>query len=335
MSGLSLSLLSTASEPVVSTLRGLGGRVVLLTVSAILAGCGEVVCYPDGTTLAGGVAADLPTSSDLSSATSLRHYGLDAVLRLQTTEEAEGGGTWRLVDYAGLVASAEATGTLTAYLSAIASVDPSNLATREERLAYWLNAYNAWVLYGVAAKYAQDPAYDVESDEWLLFSTPFVEVAGLTLSPNDIEHGILRAWEDQPYADEAVAERAREWSAELWGGDAPDARLHMGLNCASWSCPNVPPGAFQGARLDAQLDALAVAFVDNTEKGAGPDGVSTLFNWFGADFAATFGSVDEFLATYRTGGLDDVDTATFLPYDWSLNEASAFDASDATGGVAW
>lgn len=310
-------------------------RPLLAATAGLLAGCSDLVCYPDGATLSGGVTASLPAASDLSEATSLRHFGLDAIFRLQTVEESVDGGTWRLVDYAGLVASAEATGTLSSYLAGLASVDPSNLATREERLAYWLNAYNGWALYGVAAKYADNPDYDVESDGWLLFTTPFIEVAGLTLSPNDIEHGILRGWADQPYADETVAERARQWNEELWGGEAPDARLHMGLNCASWSCPNVPPGAFQGERIDAQLDALAVVFVDNPGKGAGPNGISTLFSWFGDDFTATFGSAEEFVATYRTEGLDGVDTTTFLPYDWALNEATAFDPAAASGGTAW
>lgn len=310
-------------------------RGALVGAAALLTGCSDLVCYPDDATLSGAVTAALPTGSDLSDATALRHFGLDAVLRLQTVEEADGDGVYRLVDYEGIVASAEASGTLAAYLSGLATVDPSELTSRQERLAYWLNAYNGWVLYGVAAKYAENPDYDVESDGWLLFTTPFVEVAGLTLTPNDVEHGILRGWADQVYVDDATAEQARLWNEELWGGEAPDARLHMGLNCASWSCPNVPPGAFQGARIDAQLDALAVVFVDNPDKGAGPAGISTLFSWFGGDFAATFGSTEAFLETYRTEGLDGVDTATFLPYDWSLNEASAFDPSAATGGVPW
>lgn len=311
------------------------GRAALLAMAGLLGGCADLVCYPEGDSLGRGVKAALPDAADLSDATSLRHYGLDAVLRLQTSAEIVEGGSWRLVDYAGLVGSAEATGALSEYLAGIASVDPSKLATREERFAYWLNAYNAWVMYAVAASYAENPDYNVESDGWLLFSTPFIEVAGITMSPNDLEHGVLRGWADQPYADEVVAERARQWHTELWEGEAPDARLHVGLNCASWSCPNVPPGAFQGARLDAQLDALAIEFVDNPGKGAGPDGISTLFSWFGSDFVASFGAVEDFLVTYRTDGLDGVDSATFLPYDWSLNEASTFDAADATGGTAW
>lgn len=310
-------------------------RLALLLGASLLPGCSDLVCYPNGTSLAGGVAADLSSGSDLSDQTTLRHFGLDAIFRLQTVEEPEGDVTWRLVDYASLVASAEATGTLSSYLAGLASVDPSDLATPEERFAYWLNAYNAWVLYGVAAKYAENPDYDVESDGWLLFTTPFIEVGGLVLTPNDVEHGILRGWAEQAYADEATADRAHQWNEELWGGEAPDARLHMGLNCASWSCPNVPPGAFQGGRIDAQLDALATAFVDNPDKGAGPGGISTLFNWFGDDFAATFGSTEAFIETYRTAGLDGADTTTFLPYDWSLNEATAFDPSAATGGVPW
>jgi hypothetical protein len=108
----------------------------------------------------------------------------------------------------------------------------------------------------------------------------------------------------------------------VWGDTPPDARLHMGLNCASTSCPNLGPGAFQGDRVWDQLDILSTEFVDNTAKGAGPDGVSSLFSWFSNDFSDTFGSTTDFVEQYRTGGAQGVDFSTSLPYDWSLNAAT-------------
>ncbi len=294
-------------------------------------GCGEYVCLAEGETLDAGLRAPSPGDVDLSAATTLRHFGLDGVLRLGTVEGAGPYGG-RGVDYFEALAGTEATSSLEGYLSALSTVDPSMLVDSDERFAYWLNAYNAWALYAVAAKVAEDPQYNVESDGWLLFSTKFIAVGDLLLSPNDIEHGVLRGWEDQPFGDDDLAAVAAAWHAELWDGGPPDARLHVGLNCASASCPDVPPGAFQGERLDEQLDASAAVFLANTEKGAGPGGVSTLFSWFAGDFEASFGSVEAFVQAYRDDG--DVAYGTYLPYDWSLNAATA-PATGASCASPW
>jgi hypothetical protein len=298
-----------------------------------LVACGEFVCLPAGDALENGVAVSFSSELDLSKQTSLRHYGLDALLRFSTASDA-GPLDGRGVDYTGISESTEATGALSSYLAALSTVNPSELSTQEERLAFWLNTYNAWILYGVSAKVAENPDYTVESDGWLLFSTQYIPIAGFSISPNDLEHGILRGWADQPYGNEALAAQAAQWHIELWEGEAPDARLHMGLNCASASCPDIPPGAFQGTRLWEQLDDQATAFLDNPKKGAGPDGISTIFSWFGSDFESSFGSSEAFIEAYRTKGTTGVAMQALLPYDWALNKATAA-AGEATCGSPW
>jgi hypothetical protein len=99
-----------------------------------------------------------------------------------------------------------------------------------------------------------------------------------------------------------------------------DARIHVGINCASVGCPDLGAGAWQAATLDADLDAAAVRFVDHPGKGAGPGGVSQLFRWFVADFEGSHGGVQAFVSRYRTGGDGDVDYDATLDYDWSLND---------------
>jgi hypothetical protein len=300
----------------------------------LLFACGEFVTLAPGESLDGGVNAVVGGDLDLAGATELRHFGFDSLLRLQTVDGAGPYGG-RGVDYGGLNGSAEATGALAAYLAALSTVTPSNLSSPDERLAYWLNAYNAWTLYAVAGKVAENPDYNVESDGWLLFSSKFITVDGMSLSPNDIEHGVIRGWVDQPFGDEALAERAAVWHEELWVDSLPDARLHMGLNCASASCPDVPPGAFQGPRIWDQLDAQAAVFLANPDKGAGPAGVSTLFSWFSDDFTDTFGSVEAFVGSYRPSGDADVTYGTYLAYDWALNEASLPSGEAATCASPW
>lgn len=308
--------------------------MLLSVVAFIFLGCGDYVCLPAGEVLDGGVSVALANDVDLSNETDLRHFGLDALMRLETVDGAGPFGD-RGMDYDSLNASGEATAALSSYLSALATVDPERLETPDERLAFWLNVYNSWVLYAVAGKVAENPEYNVESDEYLIFSSKFIQVNGFAMSPNEVEHGVLRGWVDQPYGDEALAAQAPKWTSDVWGTSPPDARIHMGLNCASASCPALPPGAFRGDRVWDQLDAQAAGFLANTEKGAGPSGVSTLFSWFSGDFVATFGSVEAFVGTYRAEGDEDVDYATFLPYDWSLNAAATPSGEDETCASPW
>ena len=98
-----------------------------------------------------------------------------------------------------------------------------------------------------------------------------------------------------------------------------DARIHVGLNCASRSCPDIIAGAFRAETLDEDLDALAVVFANNEGKGASASGVSYLFSWYAADFDAHYGSVSAFLDAYREGGSSGVNLDGRLYYDWRLN----------------
>lgn len=303
-----------------------------MILSLLLVSCADWVCLPEGSP--GDGLAYAVEAPDLSAQTTLRHLAWDNVLRWETLDE-DIGGVVRRVDYDHLATDAEAWKALEDSLSTYAGVDPDALETHEEKLAYWINAYNAWVLYAVAGAYAQDPAYNVESDGFLIFTTPFIQVGEWTLSPNDLEHGIVRGYAEQPYADEATRAQAEAWHASIWGDRPMDGRIHMGFNCASASCPSLSPGALLGSRLWEQLDELSRLYVSNTTYGAGPDGISTIFNWYAADFEPVFGSTRAFIEQYREGGSGDVDFDTFLTYDWSLNVASRPSGEDESCASPW
>lgn len=298
---------------------------LLPTMLSTLTGCGaSVLGACEDIPVGGDVSIEVASLEELEGAERLDHVHLTGVLATFTQAfEHEAGGTFRLVDYPALD-TAEANIALGDYLSVLATVSPAELATREEKFAYYLNTYNAWVLQGVLGKLQDDPDYDVESDSFALFTTRYIEIDGLLFSPNMVEHGIARG---DPYTiddvaaveDPALAEAIRSLHDDLWQGETPDARMHVGFNCASMGCPNLGGVAFRGDLLDAQLDALATEFLDNRAKGAGPDGVTQLFSWYRSDFEADFGSVEAFVQTYRTDGDEDVDYGTTLPYDWELN----------------
>jgi hypothetical protein len=177
--------------------------------------------------------------------------------------------------------------------------------SRAERLAFWINAYNAFTVELVLDHY---PITSIRTIGWLpgaAFRQAFIPMPGLKggdVSLNDIEHDTLRA-------------------------DFREPRIHFALVCASTSCPPLRGEAYRAADLDAQLDDQARIFLRDPSKNRFDPATNTLqlsriFDWFRADFEAVAESLPAYVARY----LDDprvnrpgVDVE-FLDYDWSLND---------------
>jgi hypothetical protein len=207
-----------------------------------------------------------------------------------------------LVDYAAI----KADPAYPVALANLAAARPAELATRAERLAFWINAYNLLAIKAVVDQY---PTKSIRDGGTLLRSiwTKKVGVAGgREVSLDDVEHGILRP-------------------------EFKDPRVHMAIVCASLSCPDLRREPFEAARLDAQLDDQAQRFLANPTKGLvlAPDGraarVSSIFKWFRDDFAPAGGVVAFIRARAgatlapRLGALSD-GGLSYLDYDWSLND---------------
>ncbi len=263
----------------------------------------------------GGIPDALPPAPrktlDTSGVTTLNHAAWEGILSRYVKDG--------LVDYDGFWASPDSREVMEGYLDLLASIDPAQLATNQERLAFWINAYNAIVFRAAAEKRAEDPAFSPMDNDFAFFQIRQHLVGGHVLSLDGIEHGIIRgdtahsAFTTLEAADQQVI---LDLSAQVL--DAPDARIHVALNCAALSCPQLPSRAFRARDLDSLLDERARLFVADASRGAGPDGVSSLFMWFASDFQASHGSSRAFVETYRddVGG---VDFGTFLAYDWTLN----------------
>ena len=109
--------------------------------------------------------------------------------------------------------------------------------------------------------------------------------------------------------------------------------MHFAIVCASLSCPDLRTEPYDPARLDAQLDAQAAAFLSNATKGLrpGPEGrtarASSIFKWFAGDFADSGGAAAFIRAKAgpalagRLGALTDAGLA-YLDYDWTLNDTA-------------
>lgn len=298
----------------------------LVALALALGGCGDYVDYdgapPAAVETVGADALDEQTRAAFADATSLDHLALEGILARFVSSGPDGYFTY--VDYEALGASPEARLALTQYMATLDLVHPDQLESSAERLAYWLNAYNAGVLFGVLDVWGGDPTYRVTNAALIFFDRPGYKFAGQTLTLNQIEHVIIRGDFENNAFDNTEAEQKdalRSLHASLWADTPIDARIHVAVNCASLGCPNLPamsPYAYRADLLEAQLTTAAVTFANNPGKGAGPNGISQLFNWYEVDWVRSYGSPKAFLEAHRDS-LDGVALDKFIVYDWTLN----------------
>jgi len=194
---------------------------------------------------------------------------------------------------------------------------PDRFATEPERLAYYINAYNALVMLGVVDNWPITSVQDVQG--WLDPRAGFGFFYGLRF-PLDGGEISLYALENQVIRGFL------------------DARIHAAINCASKSCPSLAAHAFEGATLDDQLDEVTRDFCSrephvHVDTEAQEIQLSAIFQWYRADFeeharrlgrpATILDFIIAFAAPDVSSELErarDADfEVVFRPYDWTLN----------------
>lgn len=211
---------------------------------------------------------------------------------------------------------AEALDPVTAAFEAVSPRShPERFPKREDKIAYWLNAYNVLVIKGVIDSYPIESVLAVKMFHGF-FRRVEHTVGGRTLTLWEIENEILR-------------------------GRFGDPRIHFALNCASWDCPPLWPEPFVGPRLNEQLDAAARAFVGTAKHvRLSEDGnrleLSKIFDWYHEDFTTWMKAQSRgaegivgFVADYAPGELGARLRASlsqdleidYRDYDWRLNDA--------------
>jgi len=209
-----------------------------------------------------------------------------------------------LVDY-GYFGSRRAD--LDAYQASLAGADLGGMA-RGDLLALLLNAYNACTVSAILDHPGVTSIRDIPG----VWTETRHRVGGYDLTLDEIEHRLLRPFFKDP-------------------------RIHFAINCASRSCAPLPPWAFEGDRIDAQLEERRRAFLADT-RNVRVEGarlrVSRYFDWYGGDFVGTgwVGSAPSLAAYIRPAAAPDVAALIdrhggapeigFLEFDWSLNSVA-------------
>jgi len=230
-----------------------------------------------------------------------RHAQFSRLLSHYVNEEGH-------VDYVHLKRDADSV--LAPYLRRLAEMNPADWS-RDARLAFWINAYNAYTLklivdhHPVPTIWATTPGPAKPSKKNSPFGIKLGTVADTTRTLDEIEHEIIRERFAEP-------------------------RIHFALVCAAVSCPRLRREAFTGPRLDAQLDDQARTFLHDDSKNRIPAGddriaLSRILKWYGQDFGPSTDALQRYVTRYFEGQVRDrlsqADyTVDFLPYDWALND---------------
>lgn len=229
----------------------------------------------------------------MAGTTAPSHKSWDELLKANVSAEGR-------VNYKGFI---EEKVKLDAYLKNISENAPDRKTwSKDEQLAYWINAYNAFTVKLIVDNYPVESIKDLGpavkiplvKDVW---HYKFFKIGGQESSLDEIEHSILRKEFEEP-------------------------RIHFAINCASVSCPPLLNEAFEASTIDAQLDKMANRFINDSSRNKITPGavqLSSIFSWFKGDFTKNSSLID-FLNKYSKTKINPNAKISFLDYDWNLNE---------------
>ena len=178
------------------------------------------------------------------------------------------------------------------YLSYLAKNRPEPTSGKDERLAYYINLYNAATVKLVVDNYPLKSIKDLKNP----WDRKWVKVGDELFSLGYIEHRILRKMEEP--------------------------RIHFAINCASYSCPKLLNEAFQASSLKSQLQFAASDFVnDSTRNIIGRDRLqlSNIFKWYKEDFTDST-TLRAYISRFSTEAIESDAKIEYLKYNWNLNE---------------
>jgi len=193
------------------------------------------------------------------------------------------------VNYAALKAD---TG-FAATVKAIGAMIPEGYWTREQQMAFWINAYNIYTIKLICDHYPVKSINDID----LPWDGLNVLLKDKKYSLNQLENTIIRKKYNDP-------------------------RIHFAINCGAKSCPPLYNKAFRAENLNKTLASLTKAFINNSKYNkitANSIQISKIFEWFKDDFANNRTLVS-FLNQYSSVQIDASATVAYGEYDWSLNK---------------
>ena len=229
------------------------------------------------------------------------HSAFDRLLREHVTQG--------LVDYDAFDRSPEFRG----YLARLAAFDPASLP-RDDQLAFWINAYNAYTIRLITAHHERESIRNIDKSLGVLklygpWKEKLAVVGAQAYGLDEIEQDVIRSHFREP-------------------------RIHFALVCAAMGCPPLRSEAYVGGRLGAQLDDQARMFllaspaknrIDVATRTVYLSPIFVKFRDYIRDFGGSPAAVGRYVARYVPAGAarDLLESGRFrvvaTPYDWTLN----------------
>ena len=256
-----------------------------------------------GMAVAKGSAADVfvgekTTVAELVPLAAIEHNVWDQLLKEYVDRQG-------MVRYAAWKKNADDVRALDGYLRRLSHSNGEG--SRDEKLAFWINAYNAVTIKGILREY---PTSSIRNHTARFFGYNIwknlkLHVGDQAFSLEAIEHEILRKM--------------------------GEPRIHFAIVCASISCPRLLDEAYVAERIQDQLNNNAREFFADSSKfqydsARRTFSVSPILSWFGEDFGnSTSGRlkrISDWLpeGAARAAAARGEGKITFLEYDWGLND---------------
>ncbi len=245
------------------------------------------------------VGQKVPSGSQLSM-DQISHSRWDAMLKKYVDENG-------YVNYKAWHTSSRDRQVLSAYLNSLSRANPNRSSSRNAKLAFWINAYNAVTVHGILREYptssirnhtAKVFGYNIWKDLQLV-------VGGKAHSLEGIEHQVLRKM--------------------------GDPRIHFAIVCASIGCPRLLNRAYTASQVQEQLEINAKDFFSRSQnfrfdERNGKFQLSSIMNWFGSDFGSNQAAQLKMIAPWlpnqaaRNAALRNSVSVSYLNYNWNLND---------------
>jgi len=178
------------------------------------------------------------------------------------------------------------------YITSLSGNMPDDTWSKNDILAYWINAYNALTVDLILRHYPTKSIKDIKKP----WDQRYWKLGDKWYNLNEIEHEILRKM-DEP-------------------------RIHFAIVCASFSCPKLQNTAFEAADLDAQLTLATKTFINDPKRNTLTPNkieISKIFSWFAKDFGGS-GNIINYINKYADIKIPNNTSKRFKDYDWALND---------------
>uniref|UniRef100_A0A2C9JV79 Uncharacterized protein n=1 Tax=Biomphalaria glabrata TaxID=6526 RepID=A0A2C9JV79_BIOGL len=257
-------------------------------------------------------------------ATELGEHLRRVILQLYETFLKEDG---KSVDYSGIKKS-EAFQSYTRLTKELVRVNIEKVS-REEKLAFFINIYNALVIHSVIIRGSPNNLWT----RYKFFNDSKYIIGGCVYSLQDIENGILRA--NRRGVGQISKPFGKNDPRLKVALDRHEPLIHFALVCGAKSCP--PIKAYTSKNIYEELYLATSAFLES-DSGCQVDlakqtlKLSSIFKWYQGDFCHHETQLVDFVLNYMQPGSSKVKDMKkivesknyhidFLPYDWTSNSS--------------